>query len=485
MPSDSSPTLAMTVPAASVLTLRRGYETEFLPAALEVVQTPASPTARLTAGLIAALFSSALAWSILGKVDIVATAPGTVIPAGKVKVVQPLEAGVVKSILVQDGDQVRAGQVLVELDVTVAAAERDRFARDLRQALLDCFVLAALRTAPADGDDLPGFVPPAEASEAEIEVARAGALARRAEQQAKLAALEQQIAQKQGEAAENAATLAKLRASLPLLQQKRNIFRAVQNVSGTSKVALLEAEQAALEAEHDLAIQQTRTAQVAAAEAALRRQWEQQEATYAHDLLKDISDARQHADELAQQVAAAAQRARQTVLTAPIDGTVQQLAIHTLGGVVTPAQALLTIVPNDAPVLIEATVANDDIGFVAAGQPVEVKVKTFPFTRYGLLHGHVLDVSRDAVRQEAPVAPKQSKAGSLGDDADGKSPDAPNSGYVAHVALDRTCLDVDGHEVALTPGMEITAEIKTGHRRVISYLLSPLQRYVHDAMGER
>jgi hemolysin D len=279
--------------------------------------------------------------------------------------------------------------------------------------------------------------------------------------------------------------IAKLRASLPLLQQKRDIFRSVANISGTSKVALLEAEQAALEAEHDLAIQQTRTAQVAAALEALLRQVAQQQATYTHELLKDLSDARQHADELTQQVAAAAQRAKQTVLTAPIAGTVQQLAIHTLGGVVTPAQPLLTLVPTDAPVLIEATVANDDIGFVAAGQPVEVKVKTFPFTRYGLLHGRVLDVSRDAVRQESSAAPKQGKAANSGDDTEGKNLDAPSSGYVAHVALNRTSLDVDGHAVALTPGMEITAEIKTGRRRVISYLLSPLRRYAHNAMVER
>ncbi len=144
------------------------------------------------------------------------------------------------------------------------------------------------------------------------------------------------------------------------------------------------------------------------------------------------------------------------------------------------------MVPNDAPVLIEAMVENDDIGFVHAGQAVEVKVKTFPYTRYGLLHGTVLDVSRDAVRQDAAGAKQRADRDSGDHDTDSSDTSSrPTSGYVAHVALERTSLAVDGHEQKLETGMEVTAEIKTGRRRVISYLLSPLQRYVHDGLGER
>jgi hemolysin D len=201
-------------------------------------------------------------------------------------------------------------------------------------------------------------------------------------------------------------------------------------------------------------------------------------------VLKDLAEAQQRADELAQQEAGAAHKAAETELTAPIDGTVQQLAVHTVGGVVTPAQALLTVVPNDAPVLIEAMVENDDIGFVHAGQAVEVKVKTFPYTRYGLLHGTVLDVSRDAVCQEGDGVRKRADRGNA---EAGEGPDGTGSGsgYVAHVALERTSLAVDGREQRLETGMEVTAEIKSGRRRVISYLLSPLQRQVHDGLGER
>ena len=212
-------------------------------------------------------------------------------------------------------------------------------------------------------------------------------------------------------------------------------------------------------------------------------QLSQTRAGYVHDVLKDLAEAEQKAGELAQQYAAAAHKAQETVLTAPIDGTVQALAVHTLGGVVTPAQALLTVVPDAGPVLIEATVENSDIGFVHAGQDVEVKVRTFEFTRYGLLHGHVVDVSRDRVVEQNSSGQRAS-----GDQAgDSQTEDGkPNEpGYVAHVALDSARMVVDGREEALSPGMAVTAEIKTGRRSVISYLLSPLRRYVHEGIRER
>ncbi len=173
------------------------------------------------------------------------------------------------------------------------------------------------------------------------------------------------------------------------------------------------------------------------------------------------------------------------VLTSPIDGTVQQLATHTVGGVVTPAQALMTIVPYDGPVMIEATVENKDIGFVHAGQDVEVKVETFTFTRYGLMHGHVVDVSRDA----AVVDPRTSKRGGKDQENDAEddsaNPPSNTAGYVAHVWLDQNTMNVDGTVERLKPGMAITAEIKTGQQTVISYLLSPLSQSLSNAGHEK
>jgi hemolysin D len=201
-------------------------------------------------------------------------------------------------------------------------------------------------------------------------------------------------------------------------------------------------------------------------------------------VLKDQADAEDKVGTLRQQLIEAAHKAEETVLAAPIGGTVQQLAVHTIGGVVTPAEPLLTVVPDNAPVLIEATVDNKDIGFVHAGQMVAVKVQTFEFTRYGLLHGRVIDVSRDRVADQQQGTQRRSPGDDAKDDgADSQRHD--QAGYIAHIALDKTHMVVDGREQAITPGMAVTAEIKTGRRTVISYLLSPLRRYAHEGLQER
>jgi hemolysin D len=165
---------------------------------------------------------------------------------------------------------------------------------------------------------------------------------------------------------------------------------------------------------------------------------------------------------------------------------VQQIAIHTVGGVVTPAQQLMVIVPADSHLEIEAMVPNKDIGFIAAGQPAEIKVDTFNFTKYGLLQGRVLSVSQDAI-----VRDKSSAAGSGTSAGADTSPEAAGAKggqdlvYAARVSLDRTAMEVDGRMVNLAPGMAVTVEIKTGTRRVIEYLLSPLLRYRQEALRER
>ena len=328
------------------------------------------------------------------------------------------------------------------------------------------------------------FVAPNGVPAREVTTARAAIDARAREQQQKCQSLEQQITQKESETAENQAMIAKLGASLPLLQQKRDLYRAMLNNGFSSRVAWLDSEQAYTDQFHQIAVQQTHGDQLVAAKQALMAQLAQTQAGYAHDVLKDLADAEQKEGEMSQQYAAAAHKAEETVLTAPIAGTVQALAVHTLGGVVQPAQALLTVVPNDGPVLIEATVENGDIGFVHAGQDAEVKVRTFEFTRYGLLHGHVVDVSRDRVLEAAAPAVQKASGGPANDpkSQDGK-PDEP--GYIAHIALDTARMVVDGREEALSPGMAVTAEIKTGRRSLISYLLSPLQRHAHEGIRER
>ena len=429
---------------------------------------------------IAALFTVAVAWSIVGKVDMIASAPGSVIPVGKSKVVQPLEAGIVTAILVKDGDHVTAGQRLIELDAVQTGAERDRLARDLRQARLDAAGLAALRHDIATGAGLGSFAAPAGTPAAEAEVERLTIAARQEASVQKTASLFQQIAAKQAELAENTAGMERLRISLPFLQKKRDMYRALLRSGLTQVPAWADAEQAASDQQQQILVMGQHAADIGASRASLVRDLAQTRAEYAHGVMKDASDADQKVGELTAQLAAASRRTEEAVLAAPIAGTVQDLAAHTVGGVVTPAQPLLTLVPDGGPVMVEATVENRDVGFVHPGQDVQVKVETFTFTRYGLTHGHIVDVSRDAAS-----GPQAKPTGVKRDDADDQSQSPKSAGYVAHVSLDRDTLVVDGQEQRLQPGMQVTAEIKTGRRSVIDYLLSPLSRYVHEGMTER
>ena len=204
-------------------------------------------------------------------------------------------------------------------------------------------------------------------------------------------------------------------------------------------------------------------------------------AEYRRTRLGELATAEAKAAGLAQDVVKASEKSRLQILRAPVDGTVQQLAIHTVGGVVTPAQALLEVVPADSRLEIEAMVSNSDVGFVREGQEAEIKVDTFSFTKYGLLHGTVLDVSKDSVDRNKPPSDPKNKPNT--DSA--SEPSGHELVYPAHVSLDRTLMDVDGKDVELSPGMAVTVEIKTGAQRVITYLMSPLMRFKQEALRER
>ena len=171
-------------------------------------------------------------------------------------------------------------------------------------------------------------------------------------------------------------------------------------------------------------------------------------------------------------------------LTAPIDGVVQQLAVHTVGGVVTPAQALMVVVPSESRLEIEAMLSNRDIGFVRAGQDAEINVYTFNFTHYGLLHGQVLSVSQDAITRDRSAQEKMNDKMVGAENGTGE-PKGQELLYAARVSLDRTQMQVEDKMVNLSPGMAVTVEIKTSSRTVMTYLLSPLLRYKQETLRER
>ena len=379
---------------------RRQDELAFLPAALEIVETPPSPVGRAIAFTIIAVFGIALAWACIGTVDIVAVAPGKIIPSGRTKTIQPFETGVVRAIHVRDGQSVRAGDVLLELDPTMSGAELGHLKSDLVAAQLDA---ARLRAALAGKNDpRAAFNPPDDAPPELIQMHRRFLVSQIAEQNAKLAAIDRQVAQKEAERATIKASIGKLEATITPLQERVAIREQLFNKELGSKLLYLTELQDLVGQRQEILVQRSRYSETDAAIAALVETRSKTVAEYERGLFDELAKAEQKAAGLAQDVIKAEQRTSLQKLTAPVDGMVQQLAIHTIGGVVTPAQALMLIVPAETRLEIEAMISNRDIGFVEVGQDAAIKIDTFNFTRYGLLHGKVLTVSHDAITRDKP-----------------------------------------------------------------------------------
>jgi hemolysin D len=459
---------------------RREHEIAFLPAALEITETPPSPIGRAIGASIIAIFCVALLWASLGTVDIVATATGKIVPGGRTKLIQPFETGVVRAIHVRDGQSVKAGDVLIELDPTMTEADTERQKSDLLAAELD---VARLRAALAE-DPLAAFRPPQSASAAEVEMHRQFLISQRAEQNAKLAEIQRQQGQKEAERSTTSASVAKLQATIPVLQERVDIRKTLLDKALASKIVYLSEYQDLVGLQQDLILQQSRLREADAAIDLLKETREKIAAEYRRATYDALAKAEQKAASAAQEVIKAERRTKLQHLTAPVDGVLQQLAVHTVGGVVTPAQALAVVVPSESQLEIEAMLSNRDVGFVHPGQKAEIKVDTFNFTRYGLLHGEVLSVSSDAITRDKPPERSNDKT-SLGSEANTSEPRGQELAYSARVSLDRAQMDVDGRPVKLGPGMAVTVEVKTGSRRIISYLLSPLARYKHEVLRER
>jgi hemolysin D len=460
---------------------RRGAELEFLPGALEIIETPASPVGRLMMGVIVLLVVVAVTWACIGKVDIIAVANGQLIPAGKVKVIQPLEIGVVKRVAVTEGTHVRGGDVLVELDPTTTEADVDRIGRDLMQARLD-----AVRLSAQLADDANAFVASPDADPALIEAERRQLLTELAQHRAKLDGIDQQINQKAAERDESKANIEKIDATLPLLREKVGMYQQLIDQRLTSKVNLIDAERQLIESIHTRVATEHHVEGAVAQIAALVQQRKQTQEELRDQDMKDLAKANQSASQLTQEGIKARQRTGLQTLRSPVDGTVEQISVHTIGGVVTPAQTLMVVVPDGPKLEIEAALPNRDVGFVQVGQPAEIKIEAFSYTRYGLLRGKVRLIGRDTLHSTRPsdAVDKDPLAGKQTPVRQEDSPERESS-YNVFIALDETTMDTEQGKMQLGPGMAATAEIKTGERRVIEYVLSPILRYRHDSLRER
>jgi len=452
---------------------------EFLPAALEIMEKPPSPGLRWLMLGLCALFVIALLWSVIGTIDVIATASGKVIPSGNVKVIQPIEIGFVRAIHVRNGQHVTAGELLVELDPTLAGADEAA----AESGLLTAEVIAARNAAllahaqgrRAEFVSPPGTPPEIARTQTEFVHAAIG------EYEGERSALIEQRREEQAVLAGAEAEIEKLKITLPLVDKQMQARGELASKGYYSKLKLMEYEQLRLEHIQNIAVQQANASKARAAMANIDAQLARLHGTFGKTAFAELSQAQEKSGIAREEVTKHARRRQFQALRAPVTGTVQQLTISTIGGVVQPAQALMVIVPDDAQMVVEANVANKDIGFVREGQPVRVKLEAFPFTDYGIVPGVVESISRDAV--EVPAAAAQpAQPGKPQDQSRGQGQGLV---YVARIRLEQRTIRVGQHDQLIGPGLAVQAEIRTGRRRIIQYLLSPIAVTLDEAGRER
>lgn len=408
-------------------------EANFLPAALSLQEQPVSPSLRLTAWILAILIVFLILWSVIGKIDIIVNATGDIIHSERTKAIASIEVASVKALYVEEGQSVKKGDLLIELDASASDAEHEKAVSGLTEARLQIERSKALIES-IDNNKAPKLKKMEGISDIKIN-----------ETQGQLDSIYNDYSSKLGRID---ALIEKYSSELPIATQKANDFRELAKNHDVSNHAYLEKQQALLELEGQLndAIKQRRSLVAETRRTAYESKTEGD---------KILGAAEQDA-------ARTKARSRLMKLISPVDGTVQQLSVFTVGGVVQAAQPLMKIVPQGDFVVVEALVENKDIGFIEEGQPVAVKIDAFDYTKYGTISAKVSHISRDAFKDE--------KRGLL---------------YSVLINLDKSTISVHEHEMQLNPGMTVKVDIKTGTRRVIEYFLSPLIKQVRESINER
>lgn len=451
-------TSAWALDAEQAKAKRKRSQTEFLPAALEIIETPASPFARFGLWLLIGGVGIAFLWALIGKLDVVVTASGRISTANRVKIIQPTELGVVRAIHIADGQHVKAGQVLFELDPTAAGADDAQARTGLMAAQIDRARSRALLSyleGRGSGFEAPAGIPAELAS-----IQRNLISTQIQEYEARRAILARQRSEHTAELAGAEAESRKLRETLPLLIEQIAAREKLVAKGYYPKLRMYELQEQQIERTRNLDVQAAAADKSRASIAGIDAQLSQLRSELARSSVKDLAEAQDNSDLRRNEIAKTDFRNRQMRLVSPVDGTVQQLAVNTLGGVVQPAETLLVIVPDDSQLVVDAKIPNREAGFVRTGQPVRIKVDAFPFTDYGTLDGVLESVSGDAVEDE--------KLGLV---------------YNARIRLATT--PAQRSNMKLSPGMAITAEIKTARRRIIQYLLSPITTRLDEAGRER
>lgn len=438
----------------------RVEETDYLPAALEIVERPVSPTARLTSWTLLAGVGLTIAWLFLGKVDVIASADGKLVPSGSVKLVQAAGGGIVQQILVSDGQRVTKGEPLVLLDPTTAKASVEQARLSWETAALDVARLRAVVSA-IDGKGV-AFSPPAGVSPALANVQYRFAVAQAAEITATASVNSSETRAAAAAQSQAIGEARKMDETIPLLKQQLAANEKLAEQGFVSKLKVIEMRRQVMAAERDRDIAFSSSSRANAqlsttgSNGSLSRA--QVRARILGDLVRAESNLAQRREDMVKTTA----QADFNKLIAPVSGTVTQLAVHTVGGVLEPAKPVMVIVPDGDSIVADVAVLNRDMGHIRAGQAVQVKLEAFPFTKYGTIPGKIVTISSDAVETE--------KMGPV---------------YKARVQLSRSWIMRGGEKVRLTPGLAAVADIRTGQRRLIDYLISPIDAATKEAARER
>lgn len=446
---------------------RNKQEREFLPAALEIVETPALPMARFILLFICFATTLALLWAFIGKLDVHASLEGRIVPSGKIKVIEPLGQSsmghaVVRSIYVKEGEEVKAGDLLVELNPTEGEANLMQAINEHKVAQVVVMRFRTMVTVGKDNVSFDGLERIEGVSEDIYELHENHLRGEMEVHRAQLVSIGADISKLEIDRERLVNTTATRNKVVETLEIELRRKQKLNKKGYTSDQEVLLAKRALFSEQTLLVAEQGQIASVGASIDKMYSSRKEVIANFIQKALAGLTEADRALSSLEQEVIKAKEREKRSRLRAPVAGTVRQLSVHTKGDVVSPGEKLMVIVPKGVKLEVEAMMENKDKGFVVKGQSARIKVAAFPYTRYGTIDGKVEDVSNDAI------------------DVQGKGLMFP-----VRASLSREYMLVKDKQRLLTSGMTVTVEVHTGERRVIEYLLEPLLCYKDEAMRER
>lgn len=441
-----------------ILPQKQTLEHQFMPAVLEITQTPPSPIGRLISYSIMAFFTIIVLLVCLTHIDIVAVGTGKIISSGKIKLIQPLKSGVVNEILVKEGQVVQKGDILVKLQFEEAQNNRQRLEQELSFARLDKARYSALISDnPTQEFKLPSKIP------ADLAVKTTNLFKNDlAKLDTDIFVLDGQISEMDAQIKVLQAEIQKVERAIPNLQETVQIKKTLLDEQLVSKIQYLDLERMLIEYQETLKVNRQRLNEATRKKHTLMAQRQQIQIHFKNEMAYKLQEALNNESIFFKELENARWIEGLSLIRAPEDGVIQEMEIHTVGGIVTPAQTLMKLAPEHAELQVEATLLNKDIGFVKPGQEARLKIDSFPYTKYGFINGRILFISKDAVIDEdlGPV-------------------------YQMRVSMEKDFINVDGQDINLSPGMSVVTEIKTGKRRMIEYILAPFIKYKSESMHER